>query len=142
MGKPVYTKKLHQTNSNSPSLTTAIEKPQITKLSNGAINDFFIVGESEAAAAYSLTGSGCASRLTDQESFFLLNCGGGTVDTIIYTLLQQELRWLKEEIRLRDVSCGSSFLNARYKRLSQDELEEALIIGNGSSLEQIVASKV
>ena len=124
------------------ALTAAIEKSRIANLKNGAIDNLFIVAESEAAAAHVLVGEGLAAKLATHESFLVLDCGGGTVDAVTYTLTQQEPVRLKEEVSPEGRSCGSSFLNQGFQQLLKRRLEKATIIGNNSSFEQIIAAKV
>lgn len=124
------------------ALTTAIKTSQLTNITQGMINDLFIVAESEAAATYALEDRKALSKMITHESFLLLDCGGGTVDAITYTLTRSSPTRMREVVDPEGVSCGSSFLNENYKKLLQHRLKHATIIGNDLPLERIIAAEV
>lgn len=124
------------------ALTRAIETSQLAKLQKGMIENLFIVAESEAAATYALEDHESLSKMTTNESFLLLDCGGGTVDAITYTLIRQSPTRLKEVVTPEGFSCGSSFLNGNYKKLLEERLKHATIVGNDMPLESIIATIV
>lgn len=124
------------------ALTSAIERSEISTLKDGAIENLFLVAESEAAAAHVLVGEAYASKLTPHEAFLVLDCGGGTVDAVTYTLTQREPVRLKEEVTPEGRSCGSSFLNQGFQQLLKRRLAKATITGTESSLDQIIAAQV
>ncbi len=124
------------------ALTTAIMTSRLAKLEQGMIKDLFIVAESEAAAAYALEGRESSSKIITHESFLILDCGGGTVDGITYTLIQTTPTRLKEVVKPEGISCGSSFLNENFRKLLQKRLKQAKIVGNDLPLESIIAAKV
>lgn len=124
------------------ALTTAIKTSQLTNITQGMINDLFIVAESEAAATYALEDRTAISKMVTHESFLLLDCGGGTVDAITYTLTRSAPTRMREVVDPDGVSCGSSFLNENYKKLLQHRLKHATIIGNDLPLERIIAAEV
>ncbi|KFY61304.1 hypothetical protein V496_05074 [Pseudogymnoascus sp. VKM F-4515 (FW-2607)] len=124
------------------ALTTAIKTSQLAKLEQGMIRDLFIVAESEAAATFALEDCESLSNIITNESFLLLDCGGGTVDAITYTLIRSTPTRMQEVVNPKGVSCGSSFLNKNYKKLLEERLEHANIIGNDMSLERIIAAEV
>ncbi|KIM96889.1 hypothetical protein OIDMADRAFT_131241 [Oidiodendron maius Zn] len=80
-------------------------------------------------------------HVTD-ESFLLLDCGGGTVDAITYKLVRTRPPRMEEVVPPKGVSCGSSFLNARYRKLLQERLEHAQFVGTDLTLERMIESKV
>lgn len=124
------------------ALTTAIKTSKLAKLPQGIVEDLFIVAESEAAATYALEDHESQFRMTTDESFLLLDCGGGTVDAITYQLTRTTPARMKEVVTPDGVSCGSSLLNDRYENLLKDRLKQARIVGNDSPLQRIVAVEV
>ena len=124
------------------ALTAAIQASQLAQLDQGIVEDLFIVAESEAAAAYALDSAEVALEMTVDESFLVMDCGGGTIDAITYTLTQTAPNRLREVVKSEGVSCGSSFLNQDYEKLLNDRLKHATIVGNDLPLERIIAAKV
>jgi len=124
------------------ALTTAIKTSQLAKLKQGIIEDLFIVAESEAAATYALEDRESLSKIITNESFLLLDCGGGTVDAITYKLTCTTPTRMEEVVAPEGISCGSSFLNVNYEKLLQERLKQARFVGNDLPLERIIAVEV
>ncbi|KIW89576.1 uncharacterized protein Z519_09732 [Cladophialophora bantiana CBS 173.52] len=124
------------------ALTKAAKMAGLARLEQDVIRDLFIVAESEAAAAYALENRDYLSKMTTGESFLLLDCGGGTVDAVIYTLTQTNPIRLKEVIKPDGVCCGSSFLNENFKILLQQRLEHATFTGQDMPLESVISKLV
>ncbi|RMZ89269.1 hypothetical protein DV736_g3522, partial [Chaetothyriales sp. CBS 134916] len=59
------------------------------------------------------------------DTFVLIDAGGGTVDTITYTVDKETpLRLKTEEVELDSATCGSSFINERFEDLITKRLRE------------------
>ncbi|EXJ73843.1 uncharacterized protein A1O5_03605 [Cladophialophora psammophila CBS 110553] len=124
------------------ALIKAAKIAGFARLEQDVIRDLFIVAESEAAAAYALENRDYLSKMTTGESFLLLDCGGGTVDAVVYTLTQTDPIRLKEVLKPDGVCCGSSFLNENFKILLQQRLEHATFTGQDMPLESIISKLV
>ncbi|RFU27660.1 hypothetical protein B7463_g8656, partial [Scytalidium lignicola] len=124
------------------ALTTAIRTSQLATLTRGAIQDLFIIAESEAAATYALEDRKSLSKMTEGDSFLLLDCGGGTVDAVTYQLTRDDPVRMKEVVAPEGVSCGSSFLNENYRKLLQDRLKHAEFVADALPLDVTLANAV
>ncbi len=124
------------------ALTKAAQMSWFIRPEEDTIRDLFFVAESEAAAAYALEDRDFLSRMTTDESLLLLDCGGGTVDAVTYTLTQTNPTRLREVVKPDGACCGSSFLNEKFKTLLQQRLGHAIIRGNDTPLEDVIAKLV
>ncbi|TGO89200.1 hypothetical protein BPOR_0120g00080 [Botrytis porri] len=104
----------------------------------GSINNLFLVSEPEAAAAYVLEYS---NSISPEETFILLDAGGGTVDATTYTVSGSEpLRLKREEVAAKGGLYGSSYLNEAFKEylFGRLESEKSDIEINGRTIQGIV----
>lgn len=125
------------------ALTTAVRESELVKLErNDVVRDLFVVAESEAAAGYALADDVSALETTNDESFLVLDCGGGTVDAITYTKIQSYPTRLREVVSPDARTCGSSFLNLGFEELLKRRLKHARIEGNEIPLDTVIATKV
>ncbi|KAE8452609.1 hypothetical protein EG329_013868 [Mollisiaceae sp. DMI_Dod_QoI] len=116
----------------------------------GSMDDFFLVSEPEAAAAFVLAGQ--RSELNAGEPFLLLDAGGGTVDATVYRVTERFPLRLSKEIIPADgrfppwKSClnGSSFVNAAFREHLRKRLEgeEKYIATSGYTLDGILDDHV
>ncbi|KAI8948409.1 hypothetical protein F4801DRAFT_581388 [Xylaria longipes] len=104
---------------------------------NNSINNLFIVSEPEAAAAHVLKNY---RDIRPQDTFVLLDAGGGTVDANTYTVNQTEPMRLKAEgAPPQGGLYGSSYLNEQFRDLIRDRLatEEAYFAARGDTIDAI-----
>ncbi|OCL11764.1 hypothetical protein AOQ84DRAFT_361216 [Glonium stellatum] len=120
------------------AMGTAITKSGLGKLQNGSIDNLFLVSEPEAAAACLLASE--KTRLETDDTFILLDAGGGTVDAITYTVDKDiPLRLRTEEVVPGGAMCGSSFINERLEDLLISKLKaHAYLEKNGETLSKII----
>ncbi|KAK0653120.1 hypothetical protein B0T16DRAFT_407468 [Cercophora newfieldiana] len=84
------------------------------------IDNFFIVSEPEAAAAFVLTNE---RDISPEDTFVLLDAGGGTVDANTYTVsTATPLRLTKEVVEPGGGLHGSSYINQGFRQLLWDKL--------------------
>ncbi|KAF7957362.1 hypothetical protein EAE96_002947 [Botrytis aclada] len=94
----------------------------IQKSDLGSINNLFLVSEPEAAAAYVLEYS---NSIAPEETFILLDAGGGTVDATTYTVSAAfPLKLKREEVAAKGGLYGSSYLNEAFKEYLFGRLEK------------------
>ncbi|OQV02278.1 hypothetical protein CLAIMM_07504 isoform 3 [Cladophialophora immunda] len=105
------------------AMKEAIYKSGFGRLQHDCVNNLFIVSEPEAAAAAVVKTE--KAQLMVNETFVLVDAGGGTVDTITYTVDKETpLRLKTEEVELDGAPCGSSFINERFQDLITNRLRE------------------
>ncbi|RYP32429.1 hypothetical protein DL767_005193 [Monosporascus sp. MG133] len=98
-------------------------------LETDAIEDLFIVSEPEAAAAYVLE---LNQTIKLQDTFVLLDAGGGTVDANTYTVSRTTpLRLTKEIVQPGGDLCGSSYLNEAFRGLLREKLKDERYLERG-----------
>ncbi|KIW40799.1 uncharacterized protein PV06_07972 [Exophiala oligosperma] len=124
------------------ALDRAVRSSGIIKLKKNETPDLFMVAEPEAALAYVLDNDKRLSDVVRDESLMIIDAGGGTVDFTVCTLTRTNPPRYKEAVRPDGVSCGSCFLNRRFRALLKDRLADAIIIDNGVPLESIIDAKV
>ncbi|KAI1425933.1 hypothetical protein F5Y12DRAFT_795159 [Xylaria sp. FL1777] len=106
-------------------------------IQNNSINNLFIVSEPEAAAAHVLKSY---RQIRPNDTFVLLDAGGGTVDANTYTVnLTEPLRLKAEGAPPQGGLYGSSYLNEQFRDLIRDRLatEEAYFKARGATIDAI-----
>ncbi|KAI8148535.1 hypothetical protein BJV82DRAFT_592445 [Fennellomyces sp. T-0311] len=82
-----------------------------------------LVGEPEAAAIYCEKQCDSWNSMEDQDTFMIVDAGGGTVDIIIYQLHKTEnSRTLKEITRGSGGTCGSAYIDNNMRQWLLDRL--------------------
>ncbi|CZR66777.1 related to hsp70 protein [Phialocephala subalpina] len=109
----------------------------------GSMNEFFLVSEPEAAAAYVLAEQ--VDELNAGEAFLLLDAGGGTVDATIYRVTERfPLRLSDEIVPAGGCLGGSSFVNDAFREHLRKRLrgEVKHIEKDGYTLDGILDEEV
>ncbi|KAL7268268.1 hypothetical protein RUND412_009117 [Rhizina undulata] len=75
--------------------------------------DFNLIGEPEAAAAYSLQAIE-KETLTEGDTFVICDAGGGTVDLVSYKIVQLDPMAVSEVVGGSGGLCGSVFINQKF----------------------------
>ncbi|KAL2068408.1 hypothetical protein VTL71DRAFT_16506 [Oculimacula yallundae] len=103
----------------------------------GSLSSLFIVSEPEAAATFLL---GNTHTMLAGESFTILDCGGGTVDGVTYTVTNSYPLRLKVEVgKPSGDNCGASYLNDAFEERLLERLEDEHYLDyNGETREDIV----
>ncbi|KAI9056206.1 hypothetical protein LZ554_001134 [Drepanopeziza brunnea f. sp. 'monogermtubi'] len=103
----------------------------------GTLAQLFIVSEPEAAATFLL---GNSHTMLAGESFTILDCGGGTVDGVTYTVTNSYPLRLNVEVgKPTGDNCGASYLNDAFEARLLERLEdEDYLDCNGETREDIV----
>ncbi|KAK9423862.1 hypothetical protein SUNI508_03878 [Seiridium unicorne] len=107
------------------------------KVEQNSINGLFLVSEPEAAAAWILQNN---NDLLPDDTFMLVDAGGGTVDVSIYTISQKTpLRLEAEEVAPVGALCGSAYLNGRFYDHIRKRLDGELYLEEerGRTLDEI-----
>ncbi|KAL9071920.1 MAG: hypothetical protein Q9157_005286 [Trypethelium eluteriae] len=116
-----------------------------TLLGDAIIADLFIVSEPEAAAQFVLASLGEKGRLRQNQTFILLDAGGGTVDVTTYKVTSDgngPLRLQGEMIPAGGALCGSSLINEAYKRRLLERLDGTDFNGGADQMNNVVAALV
>ncbi|KAF2228583.1 hypothetical protein EV356DRAFT_423252, partial [Viridothelium virens] len=116
-----------------------------TLLGDAIIADLFIVSEPEAAAQFVLASLGEKGRLRQNQTFILLDAGGGTVDITTYKVTSDgngPLRLQGEMIPAGGAFCGSSLINEAYKRRLLERLDETDFKGGANEMHSVIAGLV
>ncbi|EMR66716.1 putative hsp70 family protein [Eutypa lata UCREL1] len=106
------------------ALTSAMRRANFrgVGLETNSIENLFLVSEPEAAAACVLE---LEPTIKPDDTFVLLDAGGGTVDANTYTVNQtMPLRLSSEVVLPGGGLCGSSYLNEAFKVLLKDKLKD------------------
>ncbi|KAF9561459.1 hypothetical protein BGW38_009006, partial [Lunasporangiospora selenospora] len=86
-----------------------------------------IVSEPEAAAMYCQS-KGDQFNLQKHDRFLICDAGGGTVDLIVFEVVdvnpETGIRSLKEVTRGHGASCGSAFLDANMEKLLREKFQK------------------
>ncbi|KUJ10098.1 uncharacterized protein LY89DRAFT_675587 [Mollisia scopiformis] len=119
------------------AVEAAIRGSGFGTLHHGSVDNLFIVTEPEAAATYLL---GNSHEMLAGETFIVLDCGGGTVDCVTYTVTSSYPLRLKREVgKPSGDNCGASYLNDYYeKHLLKRLANEDYLDTNGETRESIV----
>ncbi|KAH7305661.1 hypothetical protein BKA65DRAFT_520707 [Rhexocercosporidium sp. MPI-PUGE-AT-0058] len=106
-------------------------------LGHGSVDNLFIITEPEAAATHLL---GSSHDMIAGETFVVLDCGGGTVDCVVYTVTNSYPLRLKTEVgRPTGDNCGASYLNDNFeKRLLARLADEGYLDRKGETRKSIV----
>jgi hypothetical protein len=136
----VWTEKASRT--MQEAMARAIETARLGHLEEECVKDLFIVAEPEAAAAFALADSRYSTRVKAGETFLLVDGGGGTVDAIVYEVVQTDPVRLKEVVPSDGVTSGSSFLNDEFRKLLKERLEGVELIGHSKPVESIIETAV
>ncbi|KAI7847157.1 hypothetical protein BDC45DRAFT_527034 [Circinella umbellata] len=84
-----------------------------------------LVGEPEAAAMYCEKQCESWNSMEDQDTFMIVDAGGGTVDIIIYQIDKSgETRSLKEVTRGSGGTCGSAYIDNNMRQWFLNRLGE------------------
>ncbi|KAK5062683.1 hypothetical protein LTR84_004756 [Exophiala bonariae] len=122
------------------AIARALEASTLAKTEQGSVDNLFLVTEPEAAAAFALSGS--RSLTHKRDTIQILDCGGGTVDAITYTVTQTNPLRLREVVPPKGGTFGSSFLNERLTTLLSTRLSGVELLGNSGSLDSIIRAAV
>ncbi|KFZ03935.1 hypothetical protein V502_10543 [Pseudogymnoascus sp. VKM F-4520 (FW-2644)] len=119
------------------NMERAICESGFGSVQNNSVDNLFIVSEPEAAAAYMLASTTTVSR---NETFVLIDAGGGTVDAITYTVDKTyPLRLKAEGVEAGGDLCGSSYLNEAFQAHLHSRLQgEDYLEVNGLTIESII----
>ncbi|KAF8853665.1 hypothetical protein BDZ45DRAFT_628746 [Acephala macrosclerotiorum] len=111
-------------------------------LDHGGVDNLFIINEPEAAAAFLL---GKSNDMLAGETLVVLDCGGGTVDCVTYTITNSYPLRLKTErstlltTAYQGDNCGASYLNDNFEKYLLKRLaHETYLEQDGESLEEVV----
>ncbi|KAM0169736.1 hypothetical protein ACHAPF_009685 [Botrytis cinerea] len=120
------------------NMERAMRESGLGRVENDSVDNLFIVSEPEAAAAYMLASE--STSVITGETFVLIDAGGGTVDTITYTIGETYPLKLKAEgVEAGGDLCGSSYLNeALREHLSARLRGEDYLEVNRSTIEGII----
>ncbi|KAF2178399.1 hypothetical protein K469DRAFT_731829 [Zopfia rhizophila CBS 207.26] len=123
-------------------VTDAMQKAGFAVTNSGRVSNLFMVNEAEAAATYALS-AGHHDIRKRNETFILLDCGGGTVDAGTYTVANAEpLRLEREVVNPTGALCGSSYLNERMRDLAWERLRDEKYLDStddGVTLQTIIS---
>ena len=88
-----------------------------------------LISEPEAAALYCEETMADQVQLKDDDRIMVCDAGGGTVDLIVFQVRSSDSgrRQLKEVTKGLGESCGSVFLDQRYKDLLEQKLGEVVM---------------
>ncbi|KAI9490489.1 hypothetical protein BDB00DRAFT_837393 [Zychaea mexicana] len=102
-----------------------------------------LVGEPEAAAMYIEKQCESWNDMQDQDTFMIVDAGGGTVDIIIYQIDKSgETRSLKEITRGSGGTCGSAYIDNNMRQWLLDRLGSYAEHVSTCTLENIMESFV
>ncbi|KAH6723782.1 hypothetical protein BKA61DRAFT_626706 [Leptodontidium sp. MPI-SDFR-AT-0119] len=118
------------------AVEAAIRTTGFGTLGHGSVDNLFIITEPEAAATYLL---GSSHDMIAGETFVVLDCGGGTVDCVAYTVTNSYPLRLKAEVgRPTGDNCGASYLNDNFeKRLLARLADEGYLDRKGETRKSI-----
>ncbi|KAI1844837.1 hypothetical protein JX266_009065 [Neoarthrinium moseri] len=120
------------------ALASALQAAEYEDVEVGinSIKNLFVVSEPEAAAAFVL---GNDRRIKANDTFVLLDAGGGTVDANTYTVSQtMPLRLQAEGAPPQGGLFGSSYLNEAFRDLVRQQLAtETYLEEDGDTLDSI-----
>ncbi|CZT52886.1 uncharacterized protein RSE6_14288 [Rhynchosporium secalis] len=107
----------------------------------GSLAQLFIVSEPEAAATFLI---GKSHKMIPGDHFAILDCGGGTVDGVAYTVTNGWPLRLKAELgKASGDNCGASYLNDAFEELLLEKLaDEKYLDSNGETRADIVRQAV
>ncbi|PVH73664.1 hypothetical protein DL98DRAFT_430923 [Cadophora sp. DSE1049] len=119
------------------AVEAAIRATGFGTLGHGSADNLFIIAEPEAAATYLL---GSSHDMIAGETFVVLDCGGGTVDAVAYTVTNSYPLRLKREVgQPTGDNCGASYLNDNFeKRLLERLADERYLDRKGETRKSIV----
>ncbi|PVH73657.1 hypothetical protein DL98DRAFT_594843 [Cadophora sp. DSE1049] len=118
------------------AVQAAIKSTEFGTLVNGSVENIFIVAEPEAAATFLL---GNTHTMLAGETFTVLDCGGGTVDGVTYSVTNTYPLRLKVEVGEPSDNCGASYLNDAFEARVLKRLEDEHYLDcNGETRESIV----
>jgi hypothetical protein len=125
------------------AMSSAVSEAGFRTSPSQNISNLFIVSEPEAAATYFLAAGNWDEHIRSNDTFVLLDAGGGTVDAITYTVDRIEpLRLKKEVVPEAGKLCGSSLLNESFRNLVSERLSgETYLELEGRSIARIVESE-
>lgn len=124
------------------AMARALETSTLAKTDRGSVRDLFLVAEPEAAAAFALSDPESVRETHRHDTIQILDCGGGTVDAITYTVTQTSPLRLREVVPAHGDTCGSSFLNEKLSELLHTRLSGVELVGNNGSLDSVIRAKV
>ncbi|KAM0555858.1 hypothetical protein ACHAPJ_006257 [Fusarium lateritium] len=106
-----------------------------------SISKVFLTSEPEAAATCVFTS---VADINQDETFLLIDAGGGTVDAIMYTVTgQAPLRLKQEVVQPGGDTCGSTSINQGVRELALELLRnETYLETNGTTIKGIVEALV
>ncbi|KAF2502416.1 hypothetical protein BU16DRAFT_498059 [Lophium mytilinum] len=139
---PIWSSKASRTMHDA--MATALRKSRFISRASRGVDNLFIVSEPEAAATFILTTSEDNHKIRTNDSFVLIDAGGGTVDAITYSVQGRtpDIRLKKEEVMADGRLCGSSFINERFKEHVKARLEDEGYLETGNeSIDQIIESE-
>ncbi|CZS90876.1 uncharacterized protein RAG0_01758 [Rhynchosporium agropyri] len=107
----------------------------------GSLAQLLIVSEPEAAATFLI---GKSHKMIPGDHFAILDCGGGTVDGVAYTVTNGWPLRLKAELgKASGDNCGASYLNDAFEELLLEKLaDEKYLDSNGETRADIVRQAV
>ncbi|KAF2178402.1 hypothetical protein K469DRAFT_695689 [Zopfia rhizophila CBS 207.26] len=116
----------------------ALDKAGFKATNANGRHNVFMVNEAEAAATYALTDR--MHELRPNETFILLDCGGGTVDAGTFKVANTyPLRLALQVDHPQGGLCGSSYLNQRYRAMWKERLQRAPYLEqNGQTIDGIL----
>ncbi|OCK74689.1 hypothetical protein K432DRAFT_363277 [Lepidopterella palustris CBS 459.81] len=139
---PIWSSKASRTMHDA--MATALRESGFISRASKCVDNLFIVSEPEAAATFILTTSEDNHKIRANDTFVLLDAGGGTVDAITYSVQgrARDVRLKKEEVMADGRLCGSSFINERFKEHVKERLKDELYLETGNeSIDQIIESE-
>ncbi|KAK3721826.1 hypothetical protein LTR37_002992 [Vermiconidia calcicola] len=86
--------------------------------------DIKLISEPEAAAVYTLQAIQ-PNHLKVDDSFIVVDAGGGTVDLISYTIKQARPLRIEEAVEGSGACCGAALLNAKFEEYVKSKLGNA-----------------
>ncbi|KAF2656351.1 hypothetical protein K491DRAFT_656655 [Lophiostoma macrostomum CBS 122681] len=121
-------------------LTVAMQRSGLGITQAASVPRLFLVNEAEAAATYALRAG--MHTLERHETFVLLDCGGGTVDTGTYRVAEDNpLRLAAEVTNPAGARWGSSYLNEKMRDFALRNLRDETYLehtGSGDTVQTIV----
>ncbi|CZR65043.1 uncharacterized protein PAC_14943 [Phialocephala subalpina] len=115
------------------SIEKAIRATEFGSTGYGSVDNLFIVSEPEAGATF-------AQEMIAGETFTFMDCGGGTVDVVTYTMTHSYPLRLNTEVgSSTGDNCGASYLNDNFeKQLLAQLSDEDYLDCNGLTRQDIV----